>query len=628
MRESNFVKQNQEKWAEFEKELSNNRKDPDKLRVQLIETTDDLSYARTFYKNRSVRVYLNGLAQKIYINIYKNKKNFRQSVVYFFKEEIPSIAWQNRKVILVSILLLLFSTLIGAFSSAKDEQFARSILSDGYVERTLENIKNDDPFGIYKNQSPFVMFFGIAMNNLQVSLLVFLAGIFASYGATVLMVRNGIMLGVFMYFFYSRGLASEFNYTVWLHGTVEMLTLVIETTAGMLLGRGLIYPGTLTRYKAFSVYGRKGALLFLSTVPFILFAAFIESFLTRFTELPNIYRGSIIFFSLAFMVYYFVIYPWLKFRNTADTLDRLPDLKPDTDLDFRQDTIYSNAQIFFKTIQIMGGSLSKILRYTLIVSLLYLGILAVFYFKNSIGKFELLGMEITDFMLVAFGRNLEKFFEMYANVGLLFNPNESVQMYLFSSVWIAMCCFVSILICKQYFKVPARKNYETFLSSLFFALGINLLLFSNHGLAVLAFILLSPLLLSVLLKYNFHNLSPEGGTSIFRGFFSGYRRMFGVLCMLMLITFFGFVFILSPVSYFLIMLMEMNIEMSDTTYTILLQSLMLFLFMMVVSFSLVFYIIEMYFLTHVTREISTAEGLTKGIEDIGNINKAYGIETE
>ena len=71
MRESKFVEQNQAKWADFEKELSFAKKDPEKLRAQLIQVTDDLSYAKTFYKNRSVRVYLNGLAQKIYINIYK-----------------------------------------------------------------------------------------------------------------------------------------------------------------------------------------------------------------------------------------------------------------------------------------------------------------------------------------------------------------------------------------------------------------------------------------------------------------------------------------------------------------------------------------------------------------------------
>ena len=74
--------------------------------------------------------------------------------------------------------------------------------------------------------------------------------------------------------------------------------------------------------------------------------------------------------------------------------------------------------------------------------------------------------------------------------------------------------------------------------------------------------------------------------------------------------------------------MEMNIELNDHLYNIILQSFMIFAFMFVMTFSIIFYIIEMYFLAHVTREISTAEGLKKGISDIGKINKAYGIEIE
>ena len=627
MRESNFVKQNQEKWAQFEKELSASRKDPDQLRAQLIQTTDDLSYARTFYKNRSVRVYLNGLAQNIYINIYKNRKNFKQSLVHFFKEEVPSIAWQNRKVILISFLLLLFSTLIGAFSSAKDVMFARSILGDAYVDQTIENIKKGDPFGIYKQQGPLQMFVYIALNNLTVSLIVFLSGIFASYGAVVMMLRNGIMLGVFMYFFYSRGLGTEFNLTVFLHGTIEMLTLVIETTAGMLLGRGLLYPGTLSRYKAFSIYGRKGALLFLSTVPFILFAAFIESFLTRFTEMPNVLRAAIIIGSLFLMVYYFVIYPYIKYRHTKDTFDRLPELKAEGDLEFEKETLYSNGQIFFKTIQIMGANFNRILRSTFLICILFYVSLAFFYFENTIGKFKLLQIEIGDFIVTFFSRDFEKFIKMYRNVGLLFNSDESWPMYFISTVWIGLCCFAALQICKKHFKAPARKAWQILASSLVVSLILNTLMLSDNGFMVLLYMLLSPIAIMLLLRYNFNDLQSSD-YPLFSKLFSGYGKLFGILCMVMLISFFGFVFILSPISYFMLMLMDMNIQLSDEMYTKVLQSLMLFSFMLMVTFSILFYILEMYFVAHVVKEISTAEGLKKGIVEIGTLNKAYGIETE
>ena len=66
MRETNFINQNKKKWQEFESALDGQYHDPDRLSEQFIQITDDLSYARTFYPNRSVRVYLNSLAQRIF----------------------------------------------------------------------------------------------------------------------------------------------------------------------------------------------------------------------------------------------------------------------------------------------------------------------------------------------------------------------------------------------------------------------------------------------------------------------------------------------------------------------------------------------------------------------------------
>ena len=73
MRETSFIKQNKDKWKEFEHDLNKENADPDKLSDLFIQITDDLSYSRTFYPNRSVRVYLNNIAQQIFYSIYKNE---------------------------------------------------------------------------------------------------------------------------------------------------------------------------------------------------------------------------------------------------------------------------------------------------------------------------------------------------------------------------------------------------------------------------------------------------------------------------------------------------------------------------------------------------------------------------
>ena len=65
MRETHFIEQNKEKWNEFEQRFVD-ESDPEKVSNLFIQITDDLSYSRTYYPNRSVKIYLNNLAQKVF----------------------------------------------------------------------------------------------------------------------------------------------------------------------------------------------------------------------------------------------------------------------------------------------------------------------------------------------------------------------------------------------------------------------------------------------------------------------------------------------------------------------------------------------------------------------------------
>lgn len=628
MRESKFVEQNQDKWADFESHLKDKKKDPHRLRAQLVEITDDLSYSRTFYKNRSVRIYLNSLAQQVYNNIYKNKKNFLKSLNGFFREDVPRIVYNSRREMLVSFLLLILTVAIGMFSSAREEGFARSILGDAYVEKTLENIRDGKPLGIYAGQGQVDMFFYIAINNLRVGLIVFILGLLASYGSVVIMVINGIMLGTFMHFFYSRGLTTEFNLTVWMHGTIEILTMVVETVAGMLLGRGLVYPGTLSRMKAFSVWGRRGAMLFLATVPFIIFAAFVESFLTRYTDMPNIIRALFILLCLGLMVFYFVLYPYRKFRNTTDVDLGMPELKPETSIDFKPDVIYSNGNIFLKTIQLFGMRFSSIIRNVLLISLVYLGLMVLVNMDNTIQRFQLLQIDISEFMLTVLSGGIAKFIAMYGNVSLLFNHDEQFSMYFISSIWIAIVAWMSLVIVSKKFPFLSFDKWKAILGALVMSFALNTLMLSDNGFVTLLYIVLSPLFVLLLANSAFTINGRNFISSIGDYAGHGFSRMIGVLFLFMVVTFFGMVFILSPFAYLAISMMDISIDLPEETYTLILKLVMMFAFIFLVTFSMVFYIVQCIYLAFSVNEISGAGGLLKGIENIGESKKAYGVETE
>ena len=310
MREAAFARQNKDKWLKFENVLRNNIQiDPDELSSLYLEVTDHLSYSQTFYPGSHTLTYLNGLSALAHQKIYKNKRESRKRFITFYTKEFPLFFSKYHKQLLMVFLTFVLFSIVGAYSAATDSNFVRLILGDGYVNMTLENIENQDPMAVYKDMGELDMFLGITINNIRVALMAFAFGLFFSLGTIYIIMRNAIMLGSFQYFFYDQGLLWESARTIWIHGTIEISVIIIAGCAGLVLGNSILFPGTYTRLQSFIRGAKDGLKILLSTIPFFIIAGFLEGFVTRHTEMPDWLAILIIGGSLAFITYYYVIYP-------------------------------------------------------------------------------------------------------------------------------------------------------------------------------------------------------------------------------------------------------------------------------------------------------------------------------
>ncbi|MFS4467675.1 stage II sporulation protein M [Maribacter sp. 2210JD10-5] len=311
MREAAFVKQNKDKWSTFENALANKTNlASDVLSDLYIEITDHLSYAKTFYPSSNTEFYLNSLASQAHQKIYKTKREPKNRIISFWKTEFPMMFKQHHRELLIAFLVFLFFSFVGAYSAANEGDFVRSILGDGYVNMTLDNIEKGDPMAVYKQMGEFNMFLGITINNIRVALMAFVYGIMLGIGTLMVMLQNGIMLGSFQYFFYEKGLLWESVRTIWIHGTIEISVIVIAGCAGLVLANGMLFPGTFTRLESFKRGVKNGLKIMVSTVPFFILAGFLEGFVTRHTEMPDWLAIFIITASLALILFYYVIYPY------------------------------------------------------------------------------------------------------------------------------------------------------------------------------------------------------------------------------------------------------------------------------------------------------------------------------
>lgn len=322
MREAAFIKQNKQKWLDFERQIyAKEFSNPDELSKLYIHLVNDLSFAQTYYPKSKTILYLNSLAAQSFRIIYKTKKDDKNALVHFFKTDLPLIVFEYKRYILYAFIFFFLFVAIGVISAVNDDSFVRLILGDDYVNRTIENIEAGDPMAVYKSGSNWGSHIGITINNLRVGLMSYIYGALLGIGTIFILMSNSIMVGSFQYFFYEKGVFWESVRGIWLHGSMEIFAMVIEAAAGLILGASILFPNTFSRYNSLKIGVKNSLKIVLSTFPFTIMAGFIEGYLTRYSNImPNWLSIGIILSTLSMISFYYLIYPSIVFNRMKNNI--------------------------------------------------------------------------------------------------------------------------------------------------------------------------------------------------------------------------------------------------------------------------------------------------------------------
>ncbi|CAG5085796.1 stage II sporulation protein M [Parvicella tangerina] len=403
MKETTFINQNKKKWAKFEKMSKTQQNDPDEMTQLFVELTDDLAFARTYYPKRSVRVYLNALAQRIFHDLYKKKRTPLKKFWSFWTTDLPLEMYRARWTLLTAFVIFAIGMLIGIVSTIDNPNFLGSVIGYDYVAVAEHNIDQGKPMSIYGDGSEELSFVMIAVNNLLVALMAFLLGIFFSIGSGVYLFFNSIMVGAFQWFYVVRNLTLASFLTIWIHGAIEIPAIILASTAGIVMGNGILFPKTLTRGQSLIISAKRGIKIMIGIIPFILLAAFIEGYATRHTvvsiegdpiptEWPPALKWTFILTSFGLVLFYFVIYPIIVARkqNFSGKLVEAPQYKKKQQVVFNR--IKSTGELFSDTFSSYAKSFALFFKLFLI-SVPLIGLLTYltfeqipYYFYDAIGN--------------------------------------------------------------------------------------------------------------------------------------------------------------------------------------------------------------------------------------------------
>ena len=282
------------------------------------EVASDLARARTYGVDPRVLEYLERVVSAGHNALYGRHTGQRVAIVRLVLRELPAAVVEARAFVLAALLLFALPAATGYLAIRERPAIAEEVLPDEMIARARAGTgRRAEGVGYAEAPSMYlpVVASRIITNNVQVAFFAFAFGITAGIGTLLLLTLNGLFFGAVLGLFANYGLAGWLLTFVAGHGVLELTAIFIAGGAGLLVARGLIAPGDLTRRDALVIAGRRAARLVAAAVLLLCLAGTIEGLLSASDAAPA-YKFAVSAASALLLACYFAS-GWAYLRTRA-----------------------------------------------------------------------------------------------------------------------------------------------------------------------------------------------------------------------------------------------------------------------------------------------------------------------
>jgi len=273
-------------------------------------TSGDLSRARALKLSSEVQTYLNNLVVRAHNQVYQTDRSRWRDIFGFLLSGFPTLLQENILYLGLSFLLFTIPLAGGYAMTVKDLNFAQLEIAKGQPlvpEHLWPIIEKKQMWTDGMDQQSPVVFSLIATNNIKVSIMAFVLGIFFGLGTVYILFVNGLSIGTTFGVCYVNGMGSKLLSFIAAHGVLELTAIFISGAAGLVIGKSLLFPGQYRRSDAFRVGSRTAAGLFAGTVPILLVAGCLEGFVSPRTDISPEIKYLVSFCTLVFLLLYLFV---------------------------------------------------------------------------------------------------------------------------------------------------------------------------------------------------------------------------------------------------------------------------------------------------------------------------------
>jgi uncharacterized membrane protein SpoIIM required for sporulation len=247
----------------------------------------DLARARTHQTlvGNTLVQNLQRLTSRAYSQVYQGARRQEwKGVLEFYLWGFPAVIQQTIGYILLATGLFVAGGLIGWWLAWRDPVFLSLVVP----ESMIHTVRDDHKLwmGSILGTEPLASS-QIMVNNISVSFRAVAGGMTLGILTVFLLFFNGLMIGTVGTLVGQNNLAYPFWAFVFPHGSLELPAIFLAGAAGLLIARGILFPGKLRRGDALKFYGVQAAQLVYGIVPMLVIAGTIEGFFSPSPVIPE-----------------------------------------------------------------------------------------------------------------------------------------------------------------------------------------------------------------------------------------------------------------------------------------------------------------------------------------------------
>ena len=247
------------------------------------EVAADLARARTYGVDHPVIAYLERLVAAGHNALYRGHGSARPSLAHYLLRDFPAAVVQSWRHVVAAFVLFAAPAGVGYAVLRERPTLAETLTSAEMVDRA-ERAAAERAAGVgYMQmddamQGPASLF--IMGNNIRVSFNALIGGILAGTMTVLVLVTNGLMLGVVFGLFANYGAAGHLATFIIGHGVLELTAIFIAAGAGFRIASAIIAPGDRSRRDALVLEGIVAARMIGAVVCLLVLAGTIEGMLS------------------------------------------------------------------------------------------------------------------------------------------------------------------------------------------------------------------------------------------------------------------------------------------------------------------------------------------------------------